>query len=125
MLDRGLAGPLTLVSAAAGFGKTTLVSAWIDSLGRRDLPPMPAAWLSLDENDSNLEVFLLYFVSAIRSVFPAACANTLALLQAPLAPDQALLLVTLSNEIEQLPTAAASWCWTTTMPCMVKPCMLS
>jgi LuxR family maltose regulon positive regulatory protein len=106
MLDRGLSGPLTLVSAAAGFGKTTLVSSWLYSFGTRDRPPLPAAWLSLDEHDSNLEVFLLYFVCAIRSVFPAACANTLALLQAPVSPDQALLLVTLSNEIEQLPARA-------------------
>jgi LuxR family transcriptional regulator, maltose regulon positive regulatory protein len=103
MLDRGLPGPLTLVSAAAGFGKTTLVNSWIDSLGTRKGPPTPAAWLSLDENDSDLEVFLLYFVAAIRTAFPTACANTVALLQAPLAPHQALLLVTLSNEIEQLP----------------------
>ena len=103
LLDRGLPGPLTLVSAAAGFGKTTLVSAWIDSLGAGDRPPVPAAWLSLDESDSDLEPFLRYFVAAIRTVFPAACASTLALLQAPLAPDQGLLLVALSNELERLP----------------------
>ncbi len=103
MLNRGLPGPLTLVSAAAGFGKTTLVSAWIDSLNTGTRPPIPAAWLSLDENDSDLEVFLLYFVAAIRTVFPAACAEALALLQAPHAPDQMPRLIALSNEIEQLP----------------------
>ena len=48
-------------------------------------------------------VFLRYFVAAIRTVFPEACAETLALLQAPHAPDQAPLLVALSNELEQLP----------------------
>ena len=64
---------------------------------------MAAAWLSLDETDSDLELFLRYFVAAIRTVFPAACAETLALLQAPLAPDQGVLLVALSNELEQLP----------------------
>ena len=103
MLDRGMAGPMTLVSAAAGFGKTTLVSAWIDSLSASDRLPTPAAWLSLDENDSDLEVFLLYFVAAIRTVCPAACAETLALLQARRAPEQAPLLITFSNELEQLP----------------------
>ena len=103
MLDRGLPGPLTLVSSAAGFGKTTLVSAWIDSLSARDGPATPTAWLSLDETDSDLELFLRYFVAAIRMVFPAACGETLTLLEAPHAPDQVLLLVTLSNELEQLP----------------------
>ncbi len=108
MLDRGLAGPLTLVSGSAGFGKTTLVSAWIDSLSASDRRasdrlPTPAAWLSLDEDDSDLELFLRYFVAAIRTVCPAACADTLALLQALRAPEQAPLLITLSNELEQLP----------------------
>ena len=103
MLDRGLPGPLTLVSAAAGFGKTTLVSVWIDRLTTPDGLPLPAAWLSLDESDSDLELFLRYFVAAIRTVFPAACAETLALLQAPFAPNETPLLVTLSNELELLP----------------------
>ena len=103
MLERGLSGSLTLVSAAAGFGKTTLVSGWIDTLTARGHVPIPVAWLSLDENDSNLEVFLLYLVTAIRTVFPEACAATLTLLQAPHAADKASLYVTLSNEIEQLP----------------------
>jgi len=43
-LNEGLAGPLTLVSAPAGFGKTTLVSSWLRQVD------LPAAWLSLDEN---------------------------------------------------------------------------
>jgi len=43
-LNEGLAGTLTLVSAPAGFGKTTLVSAWLRQVD------LPAAWLSLDEN---------------------------------------------------------------------------
>ena len=92
-LNRGLQqGPLTLVCAAAGFGKTTLVSSWIESLtaGVGGMtPPLPAAWLSLDENDSDLVVFLRYFVAAIRTVFPEACAETLVLLRAPHPPSQA------------------------------------
>ena len=48
----------TLISAAAGFGKTTLVSEWIAGCGR------PVAWLSLDEGDSDLTRFLTYLVAA-------------------------------------------------------------
>ena len=63
-------GPLTLVCASAGFGKTTLVRSWIESLTASERPSTPAAWLSLDESDSDLVVFLRYFVAAIRTVFP-------------------------------------------------------
>ena len=55
---------LTLLSAPAGFGKTTLLSEWIANLGsgRR------VAWLSLDENDSDLGRFLSYLVAALQTV---------------------------------------------------------
>ena len=103
MLDRGLSGPLSLVSAAAGFGKTTLVSSWIEGLATSERPPIPAAWLSLDEFDSDPVVFLRYFIAAIRTVFPESCAETLALLQALQPAAQAPLVVALSNELERLP----------------------
>ena len=48
-LNEGLHRKLTLVSAPAGFGKTTLVSEWLASCSRR------AAWLSLDEGDRDLD----------------------------------------------------------------------
>ena len=97
-------GPLTLVCASAGFGKTTLVSSWVEALtaGRGGVtPPTPAAWLSLDEGDSDLVAFLRYFVAAIRSVFPKSCAETLALLRAPNPTAQAPLVVALGNELER------------------------
>ena len=50
-LNEGLHHTLTLISASAGFGKTTLVSEWIASCGR------PVAWLSLDEGDNDQSVF--------------------------------------------------------------------
>lgn len=103
MLDRSLSGPLTLISAAAGFGKTTLVSEWTDRLSAGNPPAMPVAWVSLDESDSDLELFLLYFVTAIRTVFPTACAETLVLLQSLRVLDPKPLLISLSNELEQLP----------------------
>ncbi len=109
-------GPLTLVCASAGFGKTTLVSSWLvkneecrtlnDASGQADasdIPCFPCAWLSLDGSDSDLVVFLRYFVAAIHTVFPDSCVETLALLRSPNPPAQTPLVVTLSNELERLP----------------------
>ena len=96
-------GSLTLVCASAGFGKTTLVSSWIESLTTSQHPPVPAAWLSLDEGDSDLVLFLRYFVAAIRTAFPESCADTLALLQTSQPVSQAPLLIALSNDMERLP----------------------
>ena len=59
LLDRGLDGRLTLVSAP-GFGKTTLISSWLEGMAaaRADGPaPLPAAWLSLDRQDGDLGLF--------------------------------------------------------------------
>ncbi|HZD41739.1 MAG TPA: hypothetical protein VE131_13530, partial [Terriglobales bacterium] len=61
-IARGLCGPLTLITAPAGFGKTTLVAAGITG------PGMPVAWLSLDRNDNQVERFLRYLVAALQEV---------------------------------------------------------
>ena len=66
--------PLTLVVAPAGFGKTTLVSSWLEACD------CPSAWLSLDENDDDLALFLAYLLAAIRTAFPDACNDTQAML---------------------------------------------
>ena len=58
---------LALISAPAGFGKTTLVSEWIATLTGSGVR---VAWLSLDEGDSDLARFLLYFVSAVQTIAP-------------------------------------------------------
>jgi len=74
--------PLTLVCAPAGFGKTTLVCSWLESLdaSQGGVTPLPSAWLSLDENDSDLNLFLRYFIAVIRTIFSEACQDTLAFL---------------------------------------------
>ena len=102
-LNRGLSGPLTLVCAGAGTGKTTLVSSWLEEMTARGSPSAPAAWLSLDEHDSDLVVFVRYWIAALRTMVTEACAETLALLQASQPPPPDVLLATLSNEIELLP----------------------
>ena len=70
-LNKRLHRPLTLVSAPAGYGKSTLVSGWLDSCA------IPSAWLSLDENDNDLRLFLSYLLAAIRDMFPDAVRHTL------------------------------------------------
>src|SRR5438477_9185568 len=61
-LNEGLHRKLTLISAPAGFGKTTLLSTWAAGCERR------VAWLSLDEGDSDPARFLTYLVAALRTV---------------------------------------------------------
>ena len=93
---RGYDRPLTLVSAAAGSGKTTLLSDWLATC------PCPSAWLSLDEGDSDLAVFLNYFLAALRTVVPGACETTLALLQAAELPPTHVLASRLINDLDSL-----------------------
>jgi ATP/maltotriose-dependent transcriptional regulator MalT len=79
-LNRGLAGGLILVSAAAGYGKSTLVSSWIENLARgerHENDPLPAMWLSLDESDSDLSLFVRYFIAALQTHFPRIGIETL------------------------------------------------
>ena len=96
-LDRSLDRSLTLVCAPAGYGKTTLLSDWLAGSG------YPYIWLSLDESDNDLVVFLNYFVAAIRTVYPQACTNTLGLLAAPELPPPTRLANALANDLEALP----------------------
>ena len=63
-LNEGLHRNLTLISAPAGFGKTTLVSEWVLGCER------PAAWLSLDEGDNDPTRFLTYLVAALQTIAP-------------------------------------------------------
>lgn len=96
-LNEGLHRKLTLISAPAGFGKTTLVSAWVAECAR------PAAWLSLDEGDGDPTRFLTYLVAALRTIVPHIGASVLGVLQAPQPPPIESLLTTLLNEITTIP----------------------
>jgi LuxR family transcriptional regulator, maltose regulon positive regulatory protein len=58
---------LTLVSAPAGFGKTTLLGDWLTHLGK-SRPNVRLAWLSLDDGDNDLARLLTHLVAALRSV---------------------------------------------------------
>lgn len=69
-LDQVLQKPVALVSAPAGFGKTTLVSQWLDHC------LLPNAWLQLDENDYEIPAFLSGIVAALRQLFPGCLQKT-------------------------------------------------
>ncbi len=95
---------LTLVSAPAGFGKTTLLSAWIASAtASSDLDGVRFAWLSLDEGDGDPLRFLAYLASAVQSVAPETGLGLLGALEAPQPPPVEALLATWLNELAALP----------------------
>jgi len=98
-LNEGLSSgrKLTLISASAGFGKTTLVSEWIASCER------PAAWLSLDERDNDPARFLTYLIAALQTIVANIGEGMLGVLQAPQPPSIESILTALLNEITTIP----------------------
>ncbi len=96
-LNEGLQRKLTLISAPAGFGKTTLVSEWVAGCER------PVAWLSLDEGDNDLTRFLTYLVAALQTIAANIGEGVLAVLQSPQPPSTESILTTLLNEITTIP----------------------
>jgi LuxR family maltose regulon positive regulatory protein len=88
---------LTLISAPAGFGKTTLVSEWVAGCKR------PVTWLSLDEADNDLSRFLTYLVAALQRVESKIGAGALGAIQSPQPPPSESILMTLLNEITTIP----------------------
>ena len=81
-LNDALTRPLTLLSAPAGFGKTTLLVEWYRGAGRR----LPLAWLSLDADDNDPAQFLKYFVAAIETLRPRIGGHSLTVLPSPHGP---------------------------------------
>ena len=113
-LNDSLHSKLTLISAPAGFGKTTLVSEWIAYCGRSAV-----AWLSLNKEDSDPRRFLTYLVAALQTLaFPQEHRDTvsnvegvsaniggevLGMLQTSQSPPTESILTTLLNEIADIP----------------------
>ena len=100
-LNEGLAAGhrLTLVSAPAGFGKTSLVGGWVAGCGR------PVAWLSLDDGDSDPSRFLAYLIAALQTVAPGFGEGVLTVLQSPQPPPPESTLTALLNELTTIPSA--------------------
>jgi LuxR family maltose regulon positive regulatory protein len=88
---------LTLISAPAGFGKTTLVSGWVANCDQK------VAWLSLDEGDNDPTRFLTYIVAALQTIMANIGKGVLAILQSPQPPPTEVILTALLNEITTIP----------------------
>lgn len=87
---------LILISAPAGFGKTTLVSSWIEGTN------IPAAWISLDEGDDDLARFLTYLIAALQTLISEVGDSVLAALQSSQTVSPNDLLTTLLNELNSI-----------------------
>ena len=92
-LNEGLHGNLTLISAPAGFGKTTLVSAWVEGIDRQ------VAWLSLDEGDSDPPRFLTYLLAALQTIAATIGGGVLSALHSPQPPPPEAMLTALLNDL--------------------------
>jgi len=99
-MSRGAESKLTLISAPAGFGKTTLLTEWLAAApaGGRSV-----AWLSLDQGDNQPASFWSYLIAALQTVAPAVGARALSLLQGPQPPPIETILATLLNELTAAP----------------------
>lgn len=97
-LQQGMYYNLILVSAPAGFGKTTLISEWT----RQILPKLSVAWVSLDEGDNDPVRFWEYFIAALQKLHPACGEKTLTLLHSPQSFLAESLLTALINELSSV-----------------------
>jgi hypothetical protein len=95
--NAGLDRKLTLISAPAGYGKTMLLSEWI---ARRIemTPPLPVAWLSLDEGDNDPARFLVYLIAALQTIEANIGEGALGVLQSRQPPPTEPILTALIND---------------------------
>src|SRR5437899_4716839 len=96
LLDQSRSFPLTLLSASAGFGKTTLLSAWANQSTSQ------VAWLTLDEQDNDPTRFWVYVIAALRHSGSPVGEAALALLQSPHPSLLTGALTSLINELAVL-----------------------
>jgi LuxR family maltose regulon positive regulatory protein len=95
--EGGFLRKLTLVSASAGYGKTTLITDWLRSVESQ------VTWLSLDEDDNDPARFFIYLIAALQQIAADIGGSAQALLQSPQPPPPETLLTALINEIASLP----------------------
>lgn len=96
LLGAGRGGTLTLVSAPAGFGKTTLLGDW---LGEESEGARSVAWVSVDEGDNDVGRFFAYLIAALRASSDSIGEGVLAALCSPESPPVRALMGTLLNEL--------------------------
>ena len=98
-LNEGLSASqkLTLISAPAGFGKTTLISEWSAVCDR------PVAWLSLDEGDNDSTCFMTYLIAALQTIKTNIGERLPGMMQSPQSPSAESILTALINDISTIP----------------------
>lgn len=94
--ELGFSRKLTLIAAPAGYGKTTLACQWLGAT------EMPAAWLSLEEQDNDPVRFIRYLIAAIQSARPELGGEAQAMLEAPQRPSDDVVLTTLINDLSAM-----------------------
>ena len=87
---------LTLISAPAGFGKTTLTSCWLSQQNR------PVAWVSLDKSENDPVLFFSYFLTALQQINAQIGRTGLDMLQSSEPPDYQALIISLINDLIQI-----------------------
>jgi ATP/maltotriose-dependent transcriptional regulator MalT len=92
-LQRGLARPLTLLTAPPGFGKTTSLAAWVRQVDT------PVAWVSLDVSDNESGQFWAYVLSALEQASPGVTGDALAMLRSIQAPPLPIIIRALMNAL--------------------------
>ena len=100
-MDEGFARKLTLISAPAGFGKTTLLANWIHQ------KKIAAAWLSVDENDNDPIQFLTYAIAGLQTLEVGIGKAALTMLRSPQPPPIESILINLINDVIRIPTDMA------------------
>ena len=95
-LNKGLDCKLTLISAPAGSGKTTLASEWVSNCVR------PVAWLSLEKSDSDTARFYTYLIAALQTIHAHLGTTSLNLIRSPQPSSSTAILTPLLNEIASL-----------------------
>lgn len=104
-INQGLTGKLTLISAPAGFGKTTLITEWLSEAAGKHIH---VASLSLDVGDNDPTRFLAYVIAGLQTVDAHVGATAVAWLQSPQPPPMISVLTSLINDIT----------------CIAPPCLL-
>ncbi len=97
-LNTGISEKLTLISAPAGFGKSSLAREWVLALDK------PIAWLSLDANDNDLTRFIAYLIAALQQINPSIGQSIQAILGSPDPPPTQTFVAALTNDIAATPT---------------------
>ncbi len=100
-IAQGLRGPLTLITAPAGFGKTTLVASCATACG------LPTAWLSLDKNDNQVGRFLNYLIAALQEVDHTLGNEAAQLMMASQQGPAEAILTSLINDLDAAPREIA------------------